>query len=79
MPCTTKAEYLKPEISRFRNKLEQRASQQELYVTKVQGTLDCVPTQIHNFFRYPLPQPWKSNNNNKEYLQTDELIKMQHG
>ena len=77
MDCTTKAEYQQPHMAAFKNNIEQEASQQELYVITVRGSLDPVPKQVHHFFKYPLPQPWKRRNTDKNFLPTDKLIKLQ--
>ena len=75
--CTTKAEYLKLHIHAFKERLEQGASRQELYLTKIRGNLDRIPKILHKFFSHPSPQPWKHKNTDKDYLATEELLKLQ--
>ena len=46
MNCTTKVDYLKENMKKFRERLEAGSSQQELYVTEIRGNLDGVPAKL---------------------------------
>ena len=77
MSCTTKAEYNKTNMNKFRERLEQGALQQELYVTEIRGRMERVPLKLRDFFKYPIPQPWKEKNTDKDFMQTEDLLRLQ--
>ena len=64
-------------MKKFRDLLEREALQHQLYITEIRGTLDQVPTKLHDFFKYLLTQQWKNKNTDKDYMQTENLIKLQ--
>ena len=46
-------------MKQFREYLQQGASPQELYVTKLRGNICYVPNKLHELFCHCLPQLWK--------------------